>query len=42
MKENSKRKRTKSELEEVKEEEKILKMDKQNFLRAVNIMSNDY
>jgi hypothetical protein len=35
LKPNSKRKRTKAELDEVKEEEKFLKEDKHGFLKAV-------
>jgi hypothetical protein len=35
LKPNSKRKRTKAELEEVKEEEKFLKENRQQFLKAV-------
>jgi hypothetical protein len=41
LKPGSKRKRTKSELEEVKEEEKFLKENKQEFLKAVKKLKND-
>ena len=42
MKPSSKRKRTKNELEEVKEEEKLLNEDKGQFLQAVKRMRQDY
>jgi hypothetical protein len=41
LKTGSKRKRTKNELEEVKEEEKFLKENKQEFLQAVKKLKND-
>jgi hypothetical protein len=41
LKPGSKRKRTKSELDEVKEEEKFLKENKQEFLKAVKKLKND-
>lgn len=42
MKSSSKRKRTKGELEEVKEEEDLLKENKHEFLRAVKRLRHDY
>jgi hypothetical protein len=42
LKPSSKRKRTRNELEEVKEEEKMLKENKQDFLRVVKHLKNNY
>jgi hypothetical protein len=42
LKPSSKRKRTRTELEEVKEEEKMLKDNKQEFLRVVKHLKNNF
>jgi signal transduction histidine kinase len=42
LKSSSKRKRNRSELEEVKEEEKMLKENKQEFLRVVKHLKNNF
>jgi hypothetical protein len=42
LKPSSKRKKTRGELEEVKEEEKMLKENKQDFLRVVKHLKNNY